>query len=262
MAAALRPRWGGYLLADGRAVGIRGVKHALCLAADVTTQDVPMAHLALAEDTTAWRLVLERLKALGYTPKGLIVDDSPALWAALDAVFPSVPRQLCVIHVLRNLRHWLRYNAHMPLMIMEPFLAQCQRLCYAVNGDHAAALCRTWQVQRPQFIADGMRGAVELFESKFPVLWTHFMDPLMPRDTNVIEGIIRQLGRKLDDTDGFQSTGTAWATIQLLIMRYRFHGFSCSRYRGHNGKSPLNLAAVNTEGLDWVRFARRPPTPS
>jgi len=262
VARALQPRWGGYLLADGRAVSIRGVKHALLLNADVTTQDVPMAHLAQAEDTAAWRHILERVKALGYTPKGLIVDDSPALWAALDHVFPCVPRQLCVIHVLRTLRSWLRYHAHVPLLIAEPFLEWCHRLCYAVNAGHAASLCTKWQIQRPQFLADGLKNAVEIFESKFPVLWTHFMDPLMPRDTNVIEGIIRQLGRKLDDTDGFQSTTTAWATIQLLILRYRFHGFSCSRYRGHNGKSPLNLASVNTKGLDWVRFARSVPPPS
>lgn len=262
MAVALQPRWGGYLLADGRAVSIRGVKHALCLTADVTTQDVPMAHLAPAEDTAARRHLLESVKALGYTPKGLIVDDSPALWAALDTVFPFVPRQLCVIHVLRTLRHWLLYHARIPLLITEPFLEWCHRLCYALNAGHAASLCAKWQIQRPQFLADGLRDAVEIFESKFPVLWTHFMDPLMPRDTNVIEGIIRQLGRKLDDTDGFQSTATAWATIQLLILRYRFHEFSCSRYRGHNGKSPLNLAAVNTQGLNWVRFARRPNPPS
>jgi hypothetical protein len=257
VAATLHPCWDGFLLADGRAVGIGGVKHSLCLTADATTQDIPTAHLAPGEDAASWRHTLESLQAVGYTPKALIVDDSTSLWAALDYVYPLVPRQLCVIHVMRDLHNWLRYKAHVPLIVATPFIDLCHRLCYAVNASHAATLRMKWDAERPRFIGEGLGEAVAIFEGKFGFLWTHFADPRMPRDTNVIEGIIHQLGRKLDDTDGFQTVGTAWATIQLLIMRYRFHAFSCSRYRGHNGKSPLNLAGVNTDGLNWIRFARR-----
>jgi len=257
VASELRPRWDGFLLADGRAVGIAGAEHSLCLTADATTQDIPTAHLAQGEDATSWRRTLEGLRAVGYTPKALIVDGSTGLWAALDYVYPLVPRQLCVIHVMRDLHNWLRYKGHVPLIIATPFLDMCHRLCYAVNASHAATLRMKWDAERTRFIGEGLGEAVALFESKFGFLWTHLADPRMPRDTNVIEGIIHQLGRKLDDTDGFQTIPTAWATIQLLIMRYRFHAFSCSRYRGHNGKSPLNLAGVDTSGLNWIRFARK-----
>jgi len=262
VATELRPRWGGFLLADGKAVGIAGAEHSLCLTADVTTQDLPTAHLAPGEDAGSWRHTLEGLKEVGYMPKGLTVDGSTGLWAALDYVYPRVPRQLCVIHVMRDMYGWLRYKGHVPLIIATPFLDMCHRLCYAVNASHAATLRMKWDVERTRFIGEGLGEAVALFESKFGFLWTHFIDPRMPRDTNVIEGIIHQLGRKLDGTDGFQTIPTAWATIQLLIMRYRFHAFSCSRQAWHNGKSPLNLAGVNTDGLDWVRFARRKGTSS
>jgi len=261
VAAELRPTWDGYLLADGRTVYIRGVKYALCLTADAGTQDVPQAGLFVHEDYRAWQTTFLAVKALGYPLKGLILDDDPALWAAAMDVFPDAPRQLCLVHVMRQTQRWLKYTARIPIVVHKPFLDLCHRLCYAVNHGHLNHLRAEWCAARLQFLQEGLADAVVQFEAKFPVLWTYLDYPGLPRTSNVIEGIIRELGRKLDDTDGFQTPGTAWATIRLLIMRYRFHPFSCSRLRGHNGQSPLNLAAVNTTGLDWVRFARRVPPP-
>lgn len=262
IATELRPTWGGYLLADGRTVRIRGVKHALCLTADVSTQDVPHAVLEAHEDFQAWQRVFLAVKALGYPLKGLILDGDPALWAAARSVFPTAPIQVCVWHVDRQLRHWLRYVYRGPTTRVEAFADLCHRLCYAASPDHAAWLQERWRRGRHVFVRYGLREAVETFEAKMPHLWVHFTHPGMPRTTNVIEGIIRQLGRKLDDTDGFQTLGTAWATIQLLLMRYRFHPFSCSRLRRHNGHSPLALAGVAADRLNWVHFARRPDQPS
>lgn len=45
VAEELKPTWGGYLLADGKAIFIKGKKHAFLLTADVHTQDIPMAQL-------------------------------------------------------------------------------------------------------------------------------------------------------------------------------------------------------------------------
>ena len=258
VASELRPQWGGYLLADGRTVRIHGIKHALCLTADTGTQDVPHAGLCVHEDFRAWKATFQAVKALGYPLKGLILDEDPALWAAAVAVFPDAPFQVCVVHVLRSLRRWLHFTAHIPSPVYQPFLDTCHRLCYAVNRSHLAGLHAEWRDSRPKFLAEGLQDAVALFESRFPFLWTHLDRPGMPRNTNVVEGIIRQLARKLDDTDGFQSTTTAWATIQLMLMRYRFHPFSCSRQGWHNGKSPLSLAGVDTKCLNWVSFARSP----
>lgn len=92
---------------------------------------------------------------------------------------------------------------------------------------------------------------------KIPYTGTHFFHPGMPRTNNIIEGIIRNLSRKIDDTDGFESFGTAWNSLKLLIMNYRFHPFSCSRNRAHNGLSPLELAGVDISNINWVEFSQR-----
>jgi hypothetical protein len=257
VASELRPHWGGYLLADGKAIHIRGVKYALCLTADATTQDIPLAGLFRHEDFAAWQRVLHLTKRLPYPVKGLVLDEDPALWAAAHKVFPTFPKQLCVRHVVGSLNHWLRYFYDGPRTLVEPFYALCHRLCYAGSREHAAVLRQEWQRQRSAFLYHGLGKAVRNFEAKFPHLWVHFAHPGMPRTSNVIEGIIRQLFRKIDDTDGFQSVGTAWRMLQLLIMRYRFHRFSCSRIHGHNGLSPLNLAGIPTNAISWIRFAQR-----
>jgi len=86
---------------------------------------------------------------------------------------------------------------------------------------------------------------------------THFFHPGMPRTNSLIEGIIRNLSRKIDDTDGFESLETAWHSLKLLIMNYRFHPFSCSRNKSHNGLSPLELAGVDISHINWVEFSQR-----
>jgi len=102
----------------------------------------------------------------------------------------------------------------------------------------------------------GLAKELENFKSKFKNLWVHFYHPGMPSTTNVLEGIIRQLSRKIDDTDGFNSPTTAWNSLKLLIMNYRFKKFSCS-HNGNNRKSPLELAKVKTNKINWIRFSQK-----
>lgn len=57
IARELKPRWGGYLLADGKAIFIKGEEYALLLTADAKTHDIPMAQLARRENREGWESV-------------------------------------------------------------------------------------------------------------------------------------------------------------------------------------------------------------
>jgi len=54
--------------------------------------------------------------------------------------------------------------------------------------------------------------------------------------------------------DRFHSRESAWAMIKLLILYYRFHKFTSpsKKYFYIKGRSPLQLASVNTVGLRWL----------
>jgi hypothetical protein len=127
---------------------------------------------------------------------------------------------------------------------------------YATNIAHLDHLYREYLDNLDFFYASGLKKEVNRLESNFDKLWTHLYHPGMPRTTNIMEGIIRQLSRKIDDTDGFNSHRTAWNSLKLMIMNYRFKKFTCSRIKGHNGKSPLKLAGVDTSKINWVIFSK------
>lgn len=100
VAEELKPKWGGYLLADRKAIFIKGKEYALLLTADVHTQNISMAQFVKSEKREAWESVLIPLRdRIQYTLQGLVIDGDLGLWAAVNRVFPGVPIQLCVRHV-------------------------------------------------------------------------------------------------------------------------------------------------------------------
>ena len=89
------------------------------------------------------------------------------------------------------------------------------------------------------------------------LIWTHFDYPQLPRTNNIIEGIIDKLKHKITDCHGFTHRETAWNFIKMIIMNYRFHKFTCSRIERHNGECPLELAGVDTRGINWIKLSQR-----
>lgn len=258
VAQELKPCWGGYLLLDGKTIYVKSDRHSLLLSADAATHDIPTAHFAPEEASEYWKPLLLSLRdEIGYPFKGLIVDGDPALLSACREIFPRLPLQICVRHREQYLQHYFRYLYQGSGRGVQTFLDLATRLLYVSSEEELGFWLKVWQERRQAFKYCGLEREILSFEDKMPFFFTHLDHPGMPRTTNVIEGIIRQLSRKIDDTDGFESTETAWRSIQLLIMRYRFHRFTDSRLEGHNGKAPLELAGVNIEGIDWVQFSQK-----
>jgi len=50
VARELKPKWGGWLFADGKYVSVKGAEHCLLLTMDLTTKDIPLAMFASSED--------------------------------------------------------------------------------------------------------------------------------------------------------------------------------------------------------------------
>ena len=107
------------------------------------------------------------------------------------------------------------------------------------------------------FIQNGLAAELLNFESKMDLIWTHFQYPQLTRTNSIIEGIIDKLTHKITDCHGFSSHKTAWNSIKMIIMNYRFHKFSCSRIQEHNGKCPLDLGGVDITGINWIKFSQK-----
>lgn len=258
IAQELNPQWSSWLLADGKAISIKGVEHALLLAVDASTQDIPTAQLAATEDAANWRAVfLELRDQIHYPLKGLILDGDPGLLAAAREIFPSSPIQLCLRHAQEAWPRYFKYTYKGSFRGVLPFLELADEITHARTRNQKRRALRRWRQRQDGLIRCGLRDQVERFESLLPFYFTFLRHPGMPPTNGIIESVIRQLGRKIHDTDGYKRRDNAWHSLKLLIMRYRFHLFSCSRIQGHNGHSPLHLAGAKTAGIRWIKFSQR-----
>jgi len=258
VAKKFSPHYTGYLVADGTTISVKGEHNQLLLTADVESQDIPYALLSKSEDYHNWKMTLLGLRdEIHYPARGAVIDGDPGLLRSLREVFPGIPIQLCVRHLHSYHVYHLKYQFQGPKEGIEPFLDITHRMLYAKNPKHLQYLFQEYNAMRDYLIESRLEAELVNFESKFDFIWTHFKYPGLPRTNNIIEGIIDQLKHKITDCHGFEYADTAWNCLKMIIMNYRFHKFTCSRVNGHNGKSPLELAGVNTQGINWIKFSQK-----
>lgn len=256
----LRPRWSGFLLGDTDALSIAGEQWHLLLDVDAGTQDVIHAVLAHREDEAAFRSLLQPLqeRRLGYPLQGITSDMDPALRKVLATDWPDLPHQYCTIHFLRWMDLNMKFRPRgVAKAAREAMRDRLQRLLYAPTFTQAEEISRALLADQTRWKRARLASVLANLQEHFAHLTLHHHYPGMPRDTNIAEGIIRQLDRKLTDLNGFQSPQTAWHSLKMQIMRYRFKRFTDSRRSRYNGKSPLELAGVETKGIDWVRYSQK-----
>ena len=229
VAQELKPQWGGYLLADGKAIFIRGREHALLLTADVQIQDIPMAQHARSENREGWESVFIPLRYnIPYPLQCLVIDGDFFLWAAIKRGFPKTPIQICVRHVEQFLLYHFRYKYKGSERGVNKFLEMAREILYAPDLEKWRESVDSFKAYRSTWRSCGLEAEYVSFLDKISYTGTHFFHPGMPRTNNIIEGIIRILSRKIDDTDGFESfppeadltqaNETAWNSLKLLII--------------------------------------------
>lgn len=251
----LKPRWTGWLQVDGdRLPGIR--ERSIVIALDVGTRDIPCGFVG-PESFASYRKLFEQLKALNYPLRGLTSDGADEIVKAGKAVFGKVIHQRCTVHVGRNLEDALR--PHYATYAMRSREIQRFQQTYKSFVESP-----TWKEAKdwlrilyyyPAFQRLNILAARNLFLTMLPQITPAFFHPEMPRHTNVIENVFRFVDRRITPMDRFQSQDTAEAMVKLLLLWYRFHKFSnpSKAYWHMKGQSPLDLAGVDTRGLNWLK---------
>jgi len=265
--AELKPRWSGYLIVDGDAIDVGSGKKLLLLGVDSHSQDILYARLVNREDGASWtRFIGDIQHILGYTPPGVVSDGFPALIQGVRTVYPQCPRQLCVRHFEKDLSHLLRYR----FIQKRGHWRQNKRLLIAVHRLLYAHSLTGAQRQLEAILVDsgfhqaGFSGIIRHIKKQFPHLVTHHHYASMPRTNSIIEGVISRLDERIDPADGYGSQQTCWATLKMLIMWYRFKQFTdCRKNNRHkNGKSPIQLAGVDTANINWIRYSQNLKIPT
>jgi len=137
------------------------------------------------------------------------------------------------------------------------FLEMAHQILYAPDVEQWRPKVHLFQSHRGTCRVCKLEAEFFSFWKKIPFTAIHFFHSGMPRTNNIIEGMIRNLSRKIDDTDASQSFETACNALKHLMMNYRFHAFSCSRNRAHTGLRPQQLAGGDISNINWVEFSQQ-----
>jgi len=259
----LKPNWSGYLLVDGDSLVVGSHRESLLIGVDAESQDIPHAILAENEDGENWvRLLLVIKHPVCYPLKGIISDGDPAVQESIKAVFPGIPYQYCARHFEKELYRYLKYQFTQKRGYWregERFLDTSKRFLYAPNFEFAQRCFRSI-VRDRGFKEAGLGELIQKIRVNFKDLTRHHFHPGMPRTSNIAEGTISRLDSKINQADGYKNHDTAWATLKMLIMRYRFKVFTDCRNRNKhkNGMSPLEVAGINVSAYNWITFSQKP----
>ncbi len=189
-----------YLVLDGLTLRVKtpdGTRRRLILVAyGLTSQGRRQLidyRLAKTESQGAWEAFLINLAARGLTGEHLALittDGHRGLHAALELVYPTVPRQTCWVHVLRNVVQRLRVRDRDRCVTLA-------RRIYEARSRPAAERAldtwrRAWQRVAPQAVACVLRD----WEALLAFYHVPAQDWRRVRTTNAIERAFREVRRR------------------------------------------------------------------
>jgi transposase-like protein len=257
----LNPKWSGNLGIDGKPIKVKGEELTVLLAVDQPTQD--LVHIDLVDrenEEDCSRFLLTVRDEMNYPIRTIVSDlgKGKVLIDLIGELFPDIPHQACVVHFSRYVDMTLPKSKKSPYSTQNQFLRQTiKEILFSESYNDAEELfTRLFRMQQ-HFHTSYQRRILKSLKRHFKLLTTHFFHPELPRDNNITENIVKKLNRKLKLIDGFKNKQNAYNFLKLWAAYYRFEPFTASNYDYRNGKSPLNLAQVQTPNLDWLTSCQR-----
>lgn len=210
-----------YLLLDGvsmRVKGAAGVKRRLVLVAygiSVTGERRLLDfRLAQSESAACWEAFLRQLWERGLHGDSLrlvTTDGCTGLHAALDVVYPYVPRQHCWVHKLRNVAAVLKRSQQQACLAGAKAIYQADTRRAAIHAYWAWA--RRWRDEAPK--------AVGCIERNLDELLAHFACPsahrVKVRTTNCIERCFREVRRRTRPITCFTNDASCERIIYAVV---------------------------------------------
>lgn len=210
-----------YLLLDGvgmRVKGAAGVRRRIVLCAYGITgagqRQLLDFRLAKAESAAAWEAFLSQLRERGLRGQWLrliVTDGCPGLHAALETVYPYVPRQRCWAHKLRNVSNLLKRSQQQECMQGARAIYQAPTRRQAVRAYWAWS--QRWRGAAPKAVACLERDLDELLS---------FLACPEPhrrkvRTTNAIERAFREVRRRTRPMSCFTNDASCERIIYAVV---------------------------------------------
>lgn len=173
--------------------------------------------IARSESEAEWMRFLNDLYRRGLHGERLrliITDGAPGLLAALDMLYPGVPRQRCWVHKLRNIA------AVLPRRYQQACLKDAKQIYLASNYREAVqrykAWCQKWRQKAPKAVRCLEQDIEDmlLFFKNDRKLWVKL------RTTNVIERFFKELRKRTRPMSLFANTESCDRILYVLFAKY------------------------------------------
>ena len=257
VARKLNPSWSGILGIDGKSYTVGSEEWVILIACDIGTQDIVHFDLVKSEGLEEIYYFLNQIKTLiNYPFRGIISDLGKPMVPAVHYALPGIPHQACVVHFQRYVDATLPKKSLKNKPLNEELRTLINQFLFAPRGAKGREYFIKMSKSKNRFQTGYQRSIIKAVAKYFDLLTTHHRFPEIPDNNNITENIVGQLNKKLNLVGSFRSYPSAYATLKLLVMCYRFKRFTDSRTKENNGKSPLELAGVNLNNLDWLQYSK------
>jgi transposase-like protein len=219
-----------YLFLDAVSLRVKtpdGTRRRLVLAAYGLThagrRELIDYRLVRAEGQSTWEPFLMALACRGLTGARLqlvTTDGHRGLHAALDLVYPHVPRQACWVHVLRNVAQRLRVRDR------DRCLQLARRIYLAPNRPAAERALREWTRAWRRVAPKAVACLQRDWEALLAFFQTEERDWRRVRTTNAIERVFREIRRRTRPMTCFTNTDSCERIVYAVAsaMNSRWKG--------------------------------------
>jgi len=200
-----------------------------------------------SESEASWTKFINHLHQRGLTGENvklIITDGCAGLHAALDFVWPRVPRQRCWVHKLRNIADQItKRKAH-----METCLFEAKLIYMASSKQEAKGRFLTWQKKWQSLEPK----AVNCLKKDFYQMLGFFDSPKQHwrriRTTNVIERVFREVRRRIRPMNCFKNDASCERILYAIFfyMNHRWENKKIKDWKSNPKftKHPIQLLAA------------------
>jgi hypothetical protein len=189
----------------------------LLVAAEANTGKIFYVDIVSQPDASHWRHFLSGVSPLGdLRLAGIVHPGNPDLEDALNVVYKSALRQLCIRHFLSALYHYLRsfkIDLSESNTLEMRFYRAVSQLLKAPTFPWALKLYGSL-ASSPEFAVPALENPLAWLRERFPLLTTHYRVPGMPAEAWAAQRAINEIIILLKSFRGHLDRSSALAIIR------------------------------------------------
>ena len=190
------------LLVDGTFLE-RNVGIVACM--DGQRREIIDGAYGVKEGSSTMRTFLDTLKERGLHPESATIDGNPSVRRHLEAVWPGIVIQRCLVHVQRQGLMWCRADPkRLDARKLRTIFLAVTAIRSPEERNRFLATFAAWDLRYGEaieergergWVASDLRRARSMLRKALPDLFRYLDDPTIPKSTNSIESYFSRLKR-------------------------------------------------------------------